>query len=346
MQLRAESAPLVSVLLPIRQWRSTTAAAIDSILAQTQTNLEILLIGQKTAPQWLNYLSPDHRLRPICRRSPGIVGALNTGLEQARGHFIARMDDDDIAYPQRLETQLAYLRDNPTVDLCGTCIRFVDDTGSPAGVAAGNRRYEKWLNSVRHAQQIEAACYIECPLPHPTLLAHRDVWHRLGRYRAFDGPEDYDLVLRAHLLGMRMGKPADVLLDWREHQQRLTHNDSRYRREAFTRCRARAVSAQGSGLELHTGRGVWLCGTGRNARHWHDALVAENVSVRGFVDVYKNGPQRRKRCKPVISYDELPRVRDNALIITALSQPDVRTQLLAYFDQHGWQSGSDYVLGG
>ncbi len=113
-----------------------------------------------------------------------------------------------------------------------------------------------WLNSLTEDQDIRTACYIECPLPHPTFMAHREIWQRLGGYRDIDGPEDYDLVLRAMLLGIRLGKPPGILLDWREHPGRLTHTDKRYRREAFTRCRAWAAIQPQS----EVGPGRWtLC---------------------------------------------------------------------------------------
>ncbi len=68
---------------------------------------------------WLPGYPSDPRIRFVARQQPGIVGALNTGLAQARGQHIARMDDDDIAYPTRLATQLAYLNGNSGTQLCG-----------------------------------------------------------------------------------------------------------------------------------------------------------------------------------------------------------------------------------
>jgi glycosyltransferase involved in cell wall biosynthesis len=338
--------PVISVLLPVRQWRESTGAAVQSILTQTHTSLEILLIGHDDVNQLAARLPADPRILPVVRQRPGIVGALNTGLAVARGQYIARMDDDDIAYPARLARQLAYLRGDAGVQLCGAEVRFIDAQGLSESIGNGNRQYATWLNSMANDQDIRASCYIECPLPHPTLMAHREIWQRLGGYREFDGPEDYDLILRAMLLGIKMGKPAGVLLDWREHSGRLTHNDQRYRREAFTRCRAWAATQPQSGLGLADGRGVWLCGSGRNARHWYDALTHYGAIVHGFVDIHRYGPHRSKRGKPVIGYQQLAEVRGDALIISALNQPDARTAFIQYCQQHQWQSGRDFLLGG
>jgi len=338
--------PDISILLPVRQWRDTTLASVVSVLNQTCDSVEVLIIGQHDVHTLKQRLPVDNRLRFIARDKPGIVSALNTGLANARAPYIARMDDDDIAHAQRFQTQLAYLREYPEIDLCATRIRFIDQFGNSDNIGLGNLEYGRWLNSLTTATQIRHACFVESPLPHPTLLAHRDVWNRLGGYRDLDGPEDYDLILRAMLHKMNMGKPEQVLLDWREHAQRLTYTDSRYRREAFTQRRVWAAVQSRSGLGLDKGRSVWLCGTGRNARYWFDGLAKAGVTIRGFVDIRRDGPQRYKRGLPVTNYEELPDKRGDSLIITAITQPSGRAQLLSYFQMHDWQSGKDYILGG
>lgn len=338
--------PLVSVLLPVRHLRSTTATAVASLLAQTLADIEILVIGQDDIDDVMAGLPTDPRIRGIPRLGPGIVGALNTGLRAARGRFIARMDDDDLAYPARLETQLAHLGKHPRVDIVGARVRIIDAAGKRTGVGEGFRRYEHWLNALTTPDAIHDACYIECPLPHPTWLAPREVFSRLGGYRDIDGPEDHDFILRARNTGLRMSKPDPVLLDWREHPPRLTHEDPRYRREAFTRLRAQAAVSPESGFDLDRGRAVWICGTGRNARWWFDALRAHDVAVRGFVDLDRTNARQRKRHRPVITYADLWTCRGDALLVTAITGDTARRSLVAAFRARGLNNGSDYLLGG
>lgn len=309
------------------------------------SSLEILVIGYDDVQTIVDRLPDDDRIRGIARQGTGIVAALNSGLALAKGSYLARMDDDDAAYPTRLEVQLDYLKEHPEVELCASRIRFIDSNGTTENVKAGNLRYAEWLNGLTSNDEIRMACYTECPMPHPTWLAHKSVWQSLNGYRDFDGPEDYDLILRAMIKGVTMGKPKAILQDWREHSERLTYSDDRYRREAFTRCRAWAASQAGSGLGLDQGRKVWICGTGRSARHWHDALEECGVGVRGFVDIKAADANRLKRGKVVISYEELVAARGDGLVVTALSEAAARNRLLAYFDFHQWQAGRDFVLG-
>ena len=336
--------PQVSVLLPVRQWHDNTLQAITSILQQSLSSLELLIIGHQDVHGLASQLPADSRIKLVARDAPGIVGALNTGLAKARGEYIARMDDDDIAYPTRLVRQLELLQHE--VQLCATRVRFIDQNNSTEQIGEGNQRYENWLNTLTNDQEIRRACHIECPMPHPTWMAHRNVWQQIGPYRQTDGPEDYDWVLRAYLHNIRMGKPHEVLLDWREHANRLTHKDRRYRREAFVQCSARALVDPRSGSRLAEGRGVWLCGTGRHARQWHDALESQSVTVRGFVDVHRHGPERSKRGKSVISYQQLPGLRHDNLVIGALTQQSARHQLRQFFAACGWLADQEYVICG
>ena len=345
-RLTPRSPPLVSVLLPVRRPRPSTAAAVASILAQSESDLELLVIGHDDVGELVARLPSDPRLRGVRRASPGIVGALTSGLAAARGRYIARMDDDDVARPDRLAVQLAHLREHPEIGLVGARVRLVDERGGREGIGPGNRRYEAWLNALTTPPAIRDACFVECPLPHPTWLAHRDVWASLGGYRDIDGPEDHDLVLRARNAGIGMGKPGPVLLDWREHPERLTRRDPRYRREAFTDVRARAALDPASGFGLEAGREAWICGTGRNARWWCDALLRRGAAVAGFVDLDRPGTRQRKRHRPVIGYRELWARRGESLIVTAITNPEARAALVGEFGARGLVNGRDYLLGG
>ena len=339
--------PKVSVLLPVRQWSVNAERAIQSILHQTERSLELLVLGHEDVQQWANRGLHDDRIRWIKRRSPGIVGALNTGLADANGDFIARMDADDWAYPERLSCQLNYLVSYPDVQLCGTRIRFttLNDTPVPGGYA----QYQRWLNGLIKPADIALHCFVESPMPHPTWLAHRSVWEKLGFYRQFDGPEDYDLVLTAHALDLQMGKPEPVLQDWLLHEQRLTITDERYRQAAFIQLKADALLRQdwpfANRHGLPDSRAIWLCGTGETAAMWHCALESKGVFIAGFADLNVAGSGQLHRGLPVAAYHQLFAIKDDVLLITAIAHPEVRQQFIKEFSKNGLMPGADFVLG-
>ena len=323
--------------------------AVQSILQQQHKSIELLLIGQSclnTLREGLNQAEiRDDRIKLFSRNSAGIVGALNTGLMSARGEFIARMDDDDIAYPERLRIQLQYLREHPHISLCAGLVRFIDKQGVTDGVGAGNQHYANWLNQLRDPESIALACYAENPMPHPTLLAHRDIWIQLDGYRDVDGPEDHDLVLRAMGKGISMGKPASIVLDWREHAGRLTRTDPRYKRESFVALSAQALVNEGGALTSKPQRAVWIAGTGKQARHWHDELNALGVTVRGFVDMSRPGSTREKRKLSVITYEQLADVRTDELVLSAVTQPAGRNAVKHFCQDQNWREGIDFIIG-
>ena len=291
-----------------------------------------------------HHLPGEPRLIYKRRKTPGIVNALNLARQHACCDYIARMDADDICEPIRLQQQLHLAKACDNANLIGSRVSIFSDDQA---VLTGNREYETWLNQHTNAQEISEACFIESPLPHPTWFAHKAVWNKIGDYKNGDFPEDYDMILRAWLQNIPMIKPTPpLLLKWREHSNRLTRTDPRYRREAFTRLKAQAVADPRSGFAIDEGRRVWIAGTGRNARYWHDALESMNATVAGFVDLDVPKAKHSKRYKPVIRYADLLEKRGNDLLITAITSPAARDKLRTWCADHNLKTGVDVVFGG
>lgn len=246
---------------------------------QTFDDFEIMAVDDgstdRTAELLEAWASRDRRIRMQSTEPRGIVGALNTAAEFAEGEFLARMDADDVAAPRRFELQVELLGAQPELAACGTLIRYF-----PRSILRdGARRYEAWINSIVTPEQIERDLFVECPIPHPTLMMRRDVFERMGGYRDFGWPEDYDLVFRLWVHGYRMGKVPEQLLDWRESPGRLSRVDSRYDEQAFRRCK---VCYLGKRLG---GRRIVVCGAGPVGKAFAVALQKEAHAVAGFVDI-------------------------------------------------------------
>ena len=333
------SAMLITVLMPVREMRAYSHQAIASILSQSHQNLELILIGQSDqAPPPV--VQTDNRISWITRKQPGIISALNTGLDKAKGDYIARMDDDDIAHPDRLSMQLEHLLVNQ-LDICGACIQFFNETEQ---VGEGNQRYAQWLNGLTTPEAINRSIFIESPIPHPTLLAHKNVWRQLGGYQENDWPEDYDLLLRAWQHGLAMGKPDQILLDWREHSCRLTYTDERYSKRAFVNAKAATLCASNEAFGINQ-RSIWIAGTGRNSRNWFDALLNNGVQVDGFIDLDRPDIKRSKRDKPVVSYKNFEAEIANRFLIIALGSEDARADCVDWCTSNAMVEMRDFISG-
>jgi glycosyltransferase involved in cell wall biosynthesis len=117
--------PLVSVVMPVYRAGIKLERSLRSILDQTFTNFEFIIICDEPSATELCILNKfqrvDSRLVVIVNPNrSGLVASLNTGISIAKGKYIARMDADDVSYPTRIETQVSYMEAHPNVGICGT----------------------------------------------------------------------------------------------------------------------------------------------------------------------------------------------------------------------------------
>ena len=282
--------------MPVRNGGRWLRPAVRSILEQSLADLELILVDDHSTDGAVAALDiSDPRMRVFSNPERGVSSAFNTGLAACRGSFVARMDADDIALPDRLEKQLHYLASNPRTDLCGSCVEIFVSGQPGSRPAGGNRRYQAWLNACRTPESIHRELFIESPIPNPTALFRREALDWLGGYGDPEWPEDYDLFLRADTCGMRMGKPDDILLRWRDHDGRLTRTNPRYGLERFQAAKAHYL-ARG---RLRSAGPVVIWGAGPTGRLTHDLLRGEGVPVSGFLEVHPRRIGGQKRGLPV-----------------------------------------------
>jgi len=333
--------PLVSVVMPVRDGGAWLAGAVDSILGQTLAELELIVVDDHSQDRAVQQLDRhDSRLRLLANPGCGVSAAMNAGVELARGHFIARMDADDLALPQRLATQVAFLQARPDLALCGACVEiFVEQDGVAAAPAGGNHRYQQWLNGCRSPEAIHQQLFIESPIPNPTATFRRAALEQLGGYADPDWPEDYDLFLRADRCGMRMGKPEPLLLRWREHPGRLTRRDPRYARERFQAAKAHYL-ARG---RLPADRPIVIWGAGPGGRLMHDLLAAEGVGVDAFVDVHPRRIGGSKRGLPVWPAEALEQAPDH-FVLAVVGAVGARPRIRSWLQQRERREGADFLF--
>jgi glycosyltransferase involved in cell wall biosynthesis len=121
MPLTDSPNPLVSVTIPVYNGQAHVAQALRSVLAQTHTHLEVIVVDDgSTDGTWDVLQSFGSSIRAIRQTNSGLAGARNAGLQAARGEFIALMDHDDVCEPERIAAQLKFLQEQPEVVLCSS----------------------------------------------------------------------------------------------------------------------------------------------------------------------------------------------------------------------------------
>ena len=327
--------PLVSVLLPVRDGGAYLASAVTSVLTQTCDDLEVVLVDDGSTDGAIDALGiADPRLRIHRNPGRGLVSALNYAAYQARGHYLARMDADDVALPERLARQLELLESGSGIGIAGAQVEIIAE----AGVGEGYRAYQQWVNGLCTPEAIGREIYVESPIPHPTAMLRRDLFRSLGGYRDVDWAEDYDLWLRAHLGGIRMAKPEGTLLRWRDHAARVTRGDPRYRLEAFTAGKAHYLARQ---TLRHRAAVIWgACPTGARL---HDALRDEGVEVSAFIDIDAKKVGGRKRGLPVLPPEAAADVAP-ALILGAVGSRGARALIRERLESMHMTEGWDFLF--
>ena len=180
--------PKISVIMSVYNQGQYLSQAIDSILSQTWTNFEFLIIDDASTDSTLQILNRyrDRRISVFThRRQAGLAGSLNQVIKKSRGEYIARMDADDIARPNRLKLQLHFLESHPAVVACGTGVDLINTQGRKTGRKTYPQRITKSL-LMRYN-----------PIIHPTVMICRSAVAAMGNYDInLNGAEDYDLWLR------------------------------------------------------------------------------------------------------------------------------------------------------
>lgn len=213
---------LISILLPIYNEERYLAACLDSILAQTHEDWELLVVddfSNDSTPEILaEYARRDARIKPQRNREKGVIPALRLAYELSQGQFITRMDGDDKMAPQKLQKHHDLLVEHGPGHLCsGLVAYFSDET-----LGEGYRRYGDWINEVNLANRHWADLYRDCPIPAPCWLAYREDLDRAQAFEPNVKPEDYDLIFRFRRIGLKVLTVPEVLLYWRDHQDRTT----------------------------------------------------------------------------------------------------------------------------
>ena len=210
--------PAVSVVLPVYNGERHLAEALDSVLAQTFTDFEFLIIDDGStdgSPALLEaYAKRDSRVR--VHRHPvnsGITATLNTGCRLARGRFVAITNQDDVCLPQRLEKQLAYLEAHPDVSLLGGAAVLINEEG-------------RFLRIKQYPADPALATWSMLFLSsilHPAATIRREILEQVGFYPAGygGGTEDYALGTRISHVSKLCSLP-DVLLRYRLHAQNFS----------------------------------------------------------------------------------------------------------------------------
>lgn len=206
--------PDVSVLMPVFNTAPYLREAMDSMLSQTFTDFELIVLNDcspDNAEEVLDAYNDSRIVRYKGEKNVGLSNVLNIGINMAKGKYIARMDSDDISLPIRLQVQVAYLNAHPEIDLVSV------------GMQLFGAKDDVWIRE-QDPEKVKINALFHSPVLHASSMWRKEVFEKHGlRFRQEMVPaEDYDLWTRALLKGLKLVNLPEVLYKYRLHPDQVT----------------------------------------------------------------------------------------------------------------------------
>ena len=211
---------LVSVVMPVHNGEKFLSEAIESVLKQTYTNFELLVIENCSSDKSVEIIKlyKDTRIKLIIEKDCGQIQAYNRGFKEANGELIFIHDQDDISSPERFEKQIKCMIEND-VDICGSSFSLIDKSAKIVG---------EIINPTTNQRIKEELLYKNSIIFNSTVCIRKSVFEKIGYFDVqFFPSADYEFYLRG-LDFFRYGNVLDVLYFWRRHREQISN---RYLRE-------------------------------------------------------------------------------------------------------------------
>ncbi|ECQ7164294.1 glycosyltransferase [Campylobacter jejuni] len=213
--------PYISVVMPTYNREKYVAEAIESILNQSFTNFEFIIIDDGSSDNTCKIIEEfakrDCRiifLKNTCNK--GIVYTLNRGIKLSKGKYIARMDDDDTSVFNRFQKQIEYLDKNEDIVVLGSYVESSDENGI---------KHPTWVD-VDSANLVEVMLNFKCPISHPNVIIRKDFLFQNNIYyrKEYQYAEDYGLWMEIIFNGGKIENYPEILLKHRVTKNSITRN--------------------------------------------------------------------------------------------------------------------------
>ncbi len=329
--------PYVSIIMAVKNTEPYLPACLDSVLAQTYSNWELIAVNDHStdrAPEILQaYSQIDERIRVYHGRGHRLIPTLQEAYRHVRGTLINRMDSDDLMPPYKLEILVKeYEKHGKGTLVAGGTKHFVDE----GKVGDGFKRYDNWLNEVARTQTHWQEIYRECVIPSHCWIMHRQDFEAAGAFDPVVYPEDYDLCFRFYKSGLKVAGIDKILHYWRDRSDRISRTWEEYRDNRYFDLKLSYFYQ----LDRDTSRPLVLWGVGRNGKDMARLLKARKDPFHWVCDNPKKTGKDIYDIR-IQHYNQIPFLEDPQIMIVVSSpaeQVKIRKQLLEW----NLQPGSDF----
>lgn len=222
---------LISIILPVYNGETYLEDSIKSILNQTYQNFELIIINDGSTDSShliIEKFLKSNKIIYKSRKNKGLVNTLNEGIKLSSGNYIARMDQDDISYPKRLEKQLNFMQKN-NIDVCGTSYQVINEQG----------KIIKTVESHKNNFEIILSAMM-VPFIHPSVM-FRNIFKEKNIFYGNNNKmqaEDYDLWIRLIKMNLVFGNTDEILIKYRLINTSMTSvNHIKIYKEVYKTCK-------------------------------------------------------------------------------------------------------------
>ncbi len=330
--------PLVTILTPFKNTEAFLPACLDSILLQTYTNWELILIDDHSTDTSLSiakiFASKDIRIKVYKNKGKGIIDALQLGYSKASGAYLTRMDSDDIMTADKLDVLVHNLMKHGRGHIAIGQVSYF----SESGINPGYKNYEQWINSLTANGTNFSEIYKECVIPSPCWMIHRDDFEAAGGFNASTYPEDYDLTFRLYKKGFKTIACNKIIHLWRDYSYRSSRTQANYSQLSLLKIRITYFLK----LDYKPERPLVIWGAGNKGKFIAKRLVQEKIPFYWICD---NPKKINKSIYGVVlqHFNTLASIK-NPQSIVAVANPKAQQEINAYFKAKKLVSMQDYYF--
>lgn len=272
--------PLVSILTPFKNTAQFLPECLDSIVAQTYSNWELLIVDDGSTDTSYRivqqYAQQDQRIKLLKNNGNGIIDALRTAYGNSNGTMVTRMDSDDIMTPHKLETMVTDLQKHGEGYIALGLVKYFSDEG----ISNGYSRYQDWLNQLTRNGHNFSDLYKECVIASPCWMVHKTDLDNCDAFNPNRYPEDYDLVFRFYEAQLQCIPSAQLLHYWRDYSWRTSRTHEHYAMNYFLDIKMRYFLK----LNYNANRPLVLLGAGGKGKTMAKQLINAKVPFHWICD--------------------------------------------------------------
>jgi glycosyltransferase involved in cell wall biosynthesis len=275
------SEPLVSVVMAVHNEELYLKQCLDSIIAQTYQNWELIAVNDQSTDRSVqilqDYADKDPRILVFHSKRHKLIPALKEGYNHCQGILINRMDADDQMPDYKLQVLVEeWQKYGKGTIIAGGTSHFVEE----GEVGEGFQRYDRWLNDVAKRGAHYEEIYQECVIPSHCWIIHKDDFDRVGAFEPEVYPEDYDLCFRFYKHGLNVIGMDRVLHYWRDHDVRISRTWDCYQDNRYFDLKLKYFYE----IDRDRNRPLVVWGAGRNGKDLARLILSRSDSFRWVCD--------------------------------------------------------------